>query len=112
MKRLKYWTRHYLDGKYQKILEQHNFTCISCGSTQNVIVHHKDTNRKNNDLDNLKVVCRSCHAKDHNQHLTWRSPNHDLIIELREYGYTYQKIADYLGISRQRVHQILSKLRA
>ena len=35
--------------------------CQSCGSTKNLMVHHKDGNRKNNDASNLKTLCWSCH---------------------------------------------------
>lgn len=37
--------------------------CQSCGSTKNLMVHHKDGNRKNNKLSNLKTLCWSCHEK-------------------------------------------------
>ena len=39
--------------------------CCLCGSIKFLLVHHKDGNRKNNNLDNLMVVCKSCHAKIH-----------------------------------------------
>ena len=39
--------------------------CERCGRTDNLWVHHKDGNRKNNKLENLMVVCPSCHAKIH-----------------------------------------------
>jgi len=35
--------------------------CEFCGVTEGVHIHHKDKNRKNNSLDNLQVVCVSCH---------------------------------------------------
>ena len=39
--------------------------CSLCDSTKFLCVHHKDENRANNKLDNLIVVCKSCHAKIH-----------------------------------------------
>ena len=39
--------------------------CEICGSTQKLDVHHKDENASNNALDNLQVLCRSCHMKIH-----------------------------------------------
>ena len=39
--------------------------CTKCGSDYNIIVHHKDLNRNNNNLDNLMIICRSCHMKLH-----------------------------------------------
>ena len=39
--------------------------CEWCGSTKNLIVHHADENRYNNNLDNLVTLCRACHQKIH-----------------------------------------------
>lgn len=39
--------------------------CSFCGSVKNIVVHHIDENRKNNNVKNLKVLCASCHTKLH-----------------------------------------------
>jgi len=39
--------------------------CSICKRKDNLCVHHKDFNRKNNKLSNLQIVCKSCHAKIH-----------------------------------------------
>lgn len=39
--------------------------CAWCGATKNLIVHHVDGNRYNNELTNLVTICRSCHQKHH-----------------------------------------------
>ncbi len=42
--------------------------CNKCGFDKNVrilLVHHKDENRLNNKLDNLKILCLNCHAIVH-----------------------------------------------
>jgi hypothetical protein len=39
--------------------------CIKCGSTKNLLVHHKDENRYNNSIDNLETLCKRCHQKLH-----------------------------------------------
>lgn len=44
----------------------HGDKCEICGSSTNIDVHHIDFNWKNNSIDNLQVVCRSCHMKIHN----------------------------------------------
>ncbi|MBA7490697.1 hypothetical protein ES702_01238 [subsurface metagenome] len=46
------------------MLEIHRI-CEICNSDKNLEVHHIDGNRNNNILDNLKVLCRSCHSKEH-----------------------------------------------
>jgi hypothetical protein len=35
--------------------------CYLCGSKKNLEIHHLDRNRKNNQLSNLRIICRSCH---------------------------------------------------
>jgi hypothetical protein len=39
--------------------------CQRCGSTTKLNIHHKDKNRKNGDISNLELLCRSCHLKVH-----------------------------------------------
>lgn len=48
------------------LIEGHERSCEKCGSTRNVEVHHKDGNYQNNTPDNLILLCRSCHMKEHN----------------------------------------------
>lgn len=41
--------------------------CERCGFDKEaaIIVHHKDRNRDNNDINNLEVLCANCHAIEH-----------------------------------------------
>lgn len=39
--------------------------CELCSSQENLQVHHKDRNPKNNSLSNLQTLCASCHNKEH-----------------------------------------------
>lgn len=39
--------------------------CERCTSCVDLIVHHKDKNRKNNTKENFEVLCTSCHAIIH-----------------------------------------------
>ena len=41
--------------------------CEKCGSNTNMMLHHKDGNRKNNKKSNLQWLCGSCHNKVHNR---------------------------------------------
>lgn len=41
--------------------------CTICHSENKIQVHHKDHNRHNNNLENLMVLCASCHAKQHSE---------------------------------------------
>ena len=39
--------------------------CEDCGATEKLHIHHKDKNRNNNSLENLQVLCPSCHVLKH-----------------------------------------------
>ncbi len=45
------------------IINEHN--CKECGKEGRLDVHHKDGDFNNNNLNNLEVLCRSCHMKKH-----------------------------------------------
>ena len=95
-------------------LKRDNYLCQDCKvENLDLIVHHVDESRKNgwrsmnNNLDNLITLCRKCHAVRHGY--SFQNIKYPLIKELRDNGKTYQEIGDYLGISRQRVHQIIKQ---
>jgi hypothetical protein len=62
---------HYGKGvfDYRKFaLEQKPHVCEKCGYNkipQILEVHHKDRNRKNNDILNLQILCSRCHDEEH-----------------------------------------------
>jgi len=39
--------------------------CSICENTKNLCIHHIDRNPKNNVLENITILCRSCHQKEH-----------------------------------------------
>ena len=43
-----------------------NIICEHCGSTEDICIHHKDKDYKNNNIDNMQPLCISCHLKHHN----------------------------------------------
>lgn len=49
------------------ILERDNHTCNYCGyqRSTNMQINHIDGNPKNNDHDNLEVICQMCHMVTH-----------------------------------------------
>lgn len=72
--RKKYREKIQFDDNRQKALERANNKCEICGSKKDLIVHHKDkkgrgSKIKNNSLDNLIVLCKSCHIKEHRKDL-------------------------------------------
>ena len=110
-----YYQKKYPNGKksnHKLCLERDNYTCQICGATTNLDVHHKDNegqhikgNKANEDLINLITLCHRCHIKLHYGVLG----KDDNIIALRKNGKTLQQIADYYGVSRQRIHQLEKK---
>ena len=51
-------------GIYHRLKEEIK-ACERCGSIENLCVHHKNRDRKDNTRGNLEVVCKSCHQKEH-----------------------------------------------
>lgn len=47
--------------------------CERCGYSRFEIlqVHHKDRNRKNNDVSNLQLICPNCHCEEHYLEKSW-----------------------------------------
>ena len=41
--------------------------CDKCGLDKLLEVHHKDGNRKNNKVSNLRILCKECHRKLENR---------------------------------------------
>lgn len=61
-------------------------SCESCGTTASLQVHHRDGNWKNNNPQNLRTLCASCHTKLH-----WR-----LDAKARERRWVKATHLDYL----------------
>lgn len=58
-----------------RLLKQRGTGCERCNYKKYEIlqVHHKDRNRKNNDLKNLELLCPNCHAEEHYLENSWFS---------------------------------------
>lgn len=88
----KYCNRECMSKDYLKIGDNHNQSysnshttarkinelilrkevCEQCGSEENLDIHHIDENWKNNKLENLVCLCRSCHLKEHRSDKNYR----------------------------------------
>ena len=55
-------------AKLRDSLKEERRKCQRCGATENLHVHHIDHNTRNNKLDNLVVLCQSCHISYHRLH--------------------------------------------
>jgi len=94
----------------KRMLCRANGHCERCGGKfPKLHIHHKDGNgviskKPNNSIENLIVVCPSCHVILHGlKKLT----QIETIIHLRNEGKTLQKIGGAMNLSRQRVSRIL-----
>jgi hypothetical protein len=78
-------------GNQLKCFEFDKYRCTSCGSSNELIVHHRDHNRKNHDFNNLITLCRSCHARIHNDEI-------NLKIKLKKAGLDPDVLKDTLKV--------------
>lgn len=60
---------------YRRLIDK--CKCELCKGDKNLVVHHKDKDRHNNKLENLSVLCRSCHAKVHKLYKNFFKNNGD-----------------------------------
>jgi len=57
-----------------KIKERDNFICQDCGTNQNLVIHHLDENKENNNPENLITLCWSCHMARHRKPFLFINP--------------------------------------
>ena len=62
-----------------------NTKCNKCGIDVPLCIHHKDGNRKNNNPENLEVLCYNCHALIHGLGKLGRSVSLTLNPEILEW---------------------------
>lgn len=53
-------------SNYKHMVENN---CSICCDNKDLIVHHIDENRENNNVENLVTLCRKCHSQIHNKSL-------------------------------------------
>lgn len=62
----------YREKAFRELVNQ----CVYCGTTENLEVHHIDHNRENNDIRNLRIVCKNHHRTiEHKEQLNHRDEN-------------------------------------
>lgn len=56
----------YIDGRSRKYYSRfQKKKCNRCPARSDLLVHHKDRNRRNNAPSNLETLCRPCHTREH-----------------------------------------------
>lgn len=64
---------YHFGGNRQAALERDDHECQCCGTEEDLHVHHIDgtgqlpPGERNDALDNLETLCRSCHTKSHHE---------------------------------------------
>ncbi len=58
-------SRTFYRDQYQPLAKQLYSICQICNTREKLCIHHIDEDFKNNDLENIMVVCRGCHNKIH-----------------------------------------------
>jgi hypothetical protein len=50
-----------------RLISARGAKCERCGYNKSEVlqVHHKDRNSRNNDFNNLEIICPNCHFEDH-----------------------------------------------
>ena len=96
-------------SNYKNVLDRDKYVCAICGFAYNVVVHHLDGNVQHNTLDNLLTVCKACHAELYGYNSKFNNPYIKIITKLRNQNKTYQEIGNFLGVSRQRILQLIKK---
>lgn len=56
-----------------RLIKERGSQCGRCGYSKVEIlhIHHKDRNRKNNNFDNLELICPNCHFEEHYLEKSW-----------------------------------------
>lgn len=47
------------------VIERDSKQCQWCGSKDGLVVHHIDSNKHNDVMENLITLCKSCHSRHH-----------------------------------------------
>jgi 5-methylcytosine-specific restriction endonuclease McrA len=65
-----------------RLIEIRGGKCERCGYNKREIlnVHHKDRNRKNNELSNLELICPNCHSEEHYLTRSWIGKHYKLMV--------------------------------
>ena len=49
----------------KRAIQEYGEVCHNCGEEEDILVHHRDGDRSNNELSNLIPLCSTCHGKVH-----------------------------------------------
>lgn len=64
----------WIDNLRNNVKKRDNYTCQNCGVMDDLVVHHIDSDKHHNVMENLVTLCRSCHVIRH-----WRERDCELV---------------------------------
>lgn len=116
--------------EHRYVMEQH----LGRPLASNEVIHHRDANKENNDLDNLRLKTVQEHVREHWAHPEWRQRvekgwtpekrqavsdrfskpipglNEDALRNLYiDRGWNLRQIAEFFGSNRETIRQLLKK---
>jgi len=80
----------------EKAKANFKWICMVCGKEKtnhsfDLIVHHIDRNKFNNHLSNLKVLCQSCHAKEHYEDMNTKEKRDKTSLLMKKRWFDYRE---------------------
>ncbi|HLN19253.1 MAG TPA: hypothetical protein VK255_03745 [Patescibacteria group bacterium] len=110
-----YQDKIHFSGQKAIIYKRDGYKCVLCNISlsehkkqfiKGLHIHHKDGNHRNNDTANLITLCIVCHGIIHQK----KEPiDINEARRLRKKGMTFKAIGQVFGVTRQRIHQLLSQ---
>ena len=55
----------YKHGRWSTVNKPKKTRCANCGATTNLLYHHKNHNEQDNNMSNIRVLCKKCHERHH-----------------------------------------------
>jgi len=77
--------------------------CQICGSDIRLELHHVDKNRSNNEIQNIKLLCKKCHVKAHHKIKKKKGNNIEIDFTNKEWA-VLEKFRGLLGNSDSEVY--------
>jgi hypothetical protein len=81
------YTKEFNEQFKQAIKLRDNDSCVICGSSKTMTVHHINYNKLMSTKENCILLCNSCHAKTNFNRKYWQSFFQSMLSD--RYGYTY-----------------------
>jgi hypothetical protein len=97
---------------YRKHLKD---ACERCGTTSRLVIHHRDTDRSNNEPGNLETLCRRCHQIHHKCSTNFKAAKLDE-SQVRDIRYLFDRglatrlaLANRFGVTRGNIDHIVRR---